>query len=316
MTKKPLEIKNKKLMLYSTAMGSGKTYLADYLVQNYGFTKYSLATPLKQYTHNYLEDNGIDYNESKKDEELEDKNGNLLGKSLRDYYILFGEDAKAKWGQDHWVNLLLNRMIGDDLIVIDDLRTPLEKELLEKQGFVPVFVDSLIPPPDNKMEGLLFNTDKPNLLFPFIILKGDKANKVCNTLNGMFHKVRHDLYFPNWVFSYINELSTPLPIFGRIKQYFADLLVGNLLMGTNVLCINNVSYKERLNSLALLAVVLESLKNLLSESKQKHLYKSFEKDFFDVYKFWFLSFVKPRDFSLPRVGLWLWESMDKLDRGV
>jgi hypothetical protein len=139
------------LMLYANSMGSGKTYFAERLVSLYGYKKLSLATPLKDYVHTLLLEKGIDFNPNEKDTVLEG------GKTLRDYYIMVGEDTKDKYGQDHWVKLLINQ-IKDDLTspyVIDDVRTPLEYKVLTEHGFKPIMVDRLLETPDNKMEGLL-----------------------------------------------------------------------------------------------------------------------------------------------------------------
>lgn len=182
-----------RIFLYATSMGSGKTYIADKLVGK-GYTKLSLATPLKDYVHTFLTDTGIEYDVTSKDSLLSS------GKSLRDYYIEIGEESKSLYGQDHWVKLLLDKLEDNTKYVIDDVRTPLEYNTLIEHGFTPVFVDALLLTPDNKMEGLLINDPVTHLLNPNL----DRPD-ISSTI---------PYYFPN----YINEND-------KVVEYLIDRLL-------------------------------------------------------------------------------------------
>ena len=85
---------------------SGKSFLANYLVENYNFKKYSFADPLKKIAKEY-------YNMKNKDRIL-----------LQDLAEKMKEIDK-----NVFVNYLVNKIDKEENVVIDDLR--FENELLE-----------------------------------------------------------------------------------------------------------------------------------------------------------------------------------------
>lgn len=145
--------------LYSNSMGSGKTHYSKVWEKN-GFTPISLATPLKEQVHEYLDKEGIKYNPNKKETKIVDD------KSLRDLYISFAKQNKAKLGDDIFIKQLLEQVNNnpDKQFICDDVRTPEEYQALKDNGFVFIFVDRLLDTPNNEMEGLLFS-DVANHLY-------------------------------------------------------------------------------------------------------------------------------------------------------
>ena len=147
--------------LYSNSMGSGKTYYSKVWQKN-GYTPISLATPLKEQVHEYLNKEGIKYNP-------DDKETKIVGDtSLRDLYLYFAKQNKAKLGDDVFIKQFLNHVNNnpDKQFICDDVRTPEEYQALKDNGFVFIFVDRLLDTPDNEMEGLLFS---------------NVSNHLCNT---------------------------------------------------------------------------------------------------------------------------------------
>jgi cytidylate kinase len=100
-------------------MGSGKTTAASYLSRNYGFSKLSLAMPIKLFIRDILE---ID----KTDPFFRDAAQQLGG--------LFREFDK-----DCWTKYLLKTM-GDGNIVVDDARYKNEIKLLLEHGFHIIYL--------------------------------------------------------------------------------------------------------------------------------------------------------------------------------
>lgn len=100
------------------AICSGKTSLADTLVEKYGFKRFSFASSVKEYAKDLF---------------------NMKGKNRQ---LLQDLAEKLKEiDQDVWVNRLdreINKIITTDTetnIVIDDLRFPNELEYLKRNGF-------------------------------------------------------------------------------------------------------------------------------------------------------------------------------------
>lgn len=96
-------------------MRSGKSTIADLLVENLGYQKLSFGTRLKQFAHQVH-----DVNEGVKPRKLYQDFGQ--------YNRLIDPDVWVKW---------VERDMGDNrLVVIDDLRQPNEYEWAKKNGFI------------------------------------------------------------------------------------------------------------------------------------------------------------------------------------
>ena len=97
--------------------GSGKTTLADYLVENYGFVKYSFAAAVKETARE------------------------LFGMTEKDRTLLQGiGDKMRQIDECVWIRYVMNHVIaeGFDDVVIDDLRYANEAYFLKANGFVIV----------------------------------------------------------------------------------------------------------------------------------------------------------------------------------
>jgi dephospho-CoA kinase len=101
-------------------MRAGKTTMADYLVDNFGFKKYSLATPLKQL---YAE---MGYGKAQKD---------------REWLQRMGWSLKQVFGELIFVNYLLDNIFAarPDRVVVDDVRFSFELgnlvKALKREGY-------------------------------------------------------------------------------------------------------------------------------------------------------------------------------------
>jgi hypothetical protein len=104
-------------------MSCGKTTCADYLVNNYGYTKLSLASKLKAIAYELYGVNGKDGDNRRVIQELGDK--------LRS----FDDDVFTKW-----LLATVKEKYAYNKVVIDDLRLPREAALLRKNGFYLVQV--------------------------------------------------------------------------------------------------------------------------------------------------------------------------------
>ena len=146
-----------KYALYSNCFGSGKSTVADHLVNSHHYSKLTLASGLKEYVHERLHEDEIDYDPNDKASLLS------TGKTLRDYYISHGTRLAIERGAawmipDEWESM--------DDVVVDDLRRPEELEKLISFGFIPVFIDRLLETPDNPLEGLLSFDPTSHLYVP------------------------------------------------------------------------------------------------------------------------------------------------------
>lgn len=106
-------------------MRSGKDTLADYLVENYGFTKFAFGDALKRYVH-----------------EIFDVNPN---EKPRDIYQRFGQYCRAI-DEDVWVRKCFQSIAESDRgnrvlrPVITDIRQPNEYARCRAEGFVIIRV--------------------------------------------------------------------------------------------------------------------------------------------------------------------------------
>ena len=89
-------------------MGSGKTTLAKYIEERYGYSLLSFATPVKKYAKEL-------FNVHTKD---------------RAFLQAFGQKMK-EIDPDIWVNCIIRQIITDS-VIIDDVRFPNEYAALKK----------------------------------------------------------------------------------------------------------------------------------------------------------------------------------------
>lgn len=107
-------------------MCSGKTYLANYLVQNYGFRRMGFADKLKEVAQDLFD--------------IDPKNKNNFNRKLLQE---FSDDIKKWGGEDIFVKHFLKNLPPLEYnITCDDLRYPFEAVALRAEGFKIVSVNS------------------------------------------------------------------------------------------------------------------------------------------------------------------------------
>ena len=124
------------LFVFCGYRGSGKDTLARYLIQNYNFTRFAFADPVKDYTSKML---GIDrdafYNVNRKDKLLPGYN-----RTPRDLCIFVGQTIKGAVSDSFWADKVaeqiqeLWRFDPNRNIVVTDCRFPVEKHAMERLG--------------------------------------------------------------------------------------------------------------------------------------------------------------------------------------
>jgi dephospho-CoA kinase len=102
-------------------MGSGKTTIANYLVEKYGYKKESLAAPMRQFVTDVL---NIDKTDPR--------------------YRLAMQELGTEWGRKYdnlcWVRHLLNRLEMFS-VVVDDIRFLNEAKVLHSVGWLLLYLD-------------------------------------------------------------------------------------------------------------------------------------------------------------------------------
>jgi len=96
-------------------MGSGKSTVAKYLCDNYGYTKFSLGEKI----HSECE---------------------LYGMHDREHLQTYGQIMRQIFHENIWCDYLINRSKGIDRIVIDDARQLNEFDYFIKKGYLPIAV--------------------------------------------------------------------------------------------------------------------------------------------------------------------------------
>ena len=120
-------LNNKKIVGLIGFSGSGKDTVADYLVENNGFTKIKFADSLKQYMNYYLIDlihsdmtsKGVDISVDKINFFSEDRS---VKEIIRPYIIWFGEYIRENNGTFYWMNKLIEKTENYEKVVIADVR--------------------------------------------------------------------------------------------------------------------------------------------------------------------------------------------------
>ena len=96
-------------------MGSGKSTVAKYLCDNYGYKKFSLGEKI----HSECE---------------------LYGMHDREHLQTYGQIMRQIFHENIWCDYLINRSKGIDRIVIDDARQLNEFDYFIKKGYLPIAV--------------------------------------------------------------------------------------------------------------------------------------------------------------------------------
>jgi dephospho-CoA kinase len=106
-------------------LGSGKTFAANYLIENYGFKRISLATPIKEIMAKYFKC----YDKS-------DPRYRRLAQKI-------GTDWFRSEDPDIWIDCMIDETdkCYSDIFVCDDVRFVNEAEKLIKNGWVLIYLD-------------------------------------------------------------------------------------------------------------------------------------------------------------------------------
>ena len=147
----------------SGKMAVGKTQLANYLCEEFGYVKYAFATPMKELErlHQRYKTNEINENELKSlllpyiinlnipiheaGKELMELYNNtpLVLPKNREFLQKLGTDIVRKYNVNAWTEYTINCIKNvDKPIVIDDIRFPNELDTLRKEGFFLVKMTS------------------------------------------------------------------------------------------------------------------------------------------------------------------------------
>lgn len=102
--------------------GSGKSMVANYLVEHYGAVRYSLAGPLKEIAKNVFEFSDEQLYGTQAQKEADDPRYNFSPRWL--LQRLGTEGIRKVFGEDIWIDTMINRIRRDrpTLAVCDDVR--------------------------------------------------------------------------------------------------------------------------------------------------------------------------------------------------
>jgi hypothetical protein len=117
---------------------SGKDTIADYLVENYGFTKISFADPIREALVRLNPEIDVDGYDMRLStavsllgwEQLKDASKGIRGLMQR----MGTEVGREMFGDDIWVNIALNSISPEMKAVITDVRYPNEADAIQKAG--------------------------------------------------------------------------------------------------------------------------------------------------------------------------------------
>jgi hypothetical protein len=114
--------------------GSGKDTMADYLVQHFGFEKWSYAGPLKQFCQDLFLLTEDQCNDPLQKEEIDPR----WNKSPRQLFQLVGTDwVRRDIDCDFWVKRMktrLDRLDHNSRVVVSDVRFENERDLIVEKG--------------------------------------------------------------------------------------------------------------------------------------------------------------------------------------
>jgi hypothetical protein len=143
---------------YADYPQSGKSTMAQYLVDKYNFTRLSIATPLKRAVA-AIGSGACDWSMVAQYDAMKDNPDPELGMlSPRDLMIAIGSAMRAR-DEDFWVDLCC-RQIDYEFdccrnVVVDDMRFPNEWDMFKNFNHIPVKIIKPTHGDENEMEGLL-----------------------------------------------------------------------------------------------------------------------------------------------------------------
>jgi hypothetical protein len=145
----------------SGKMGTGKTTASDYIVHEYGFKRVALADPLKELEniHAHISNDAwfahvmpiairLAANSNRPDSIMDlayaivecfSRHEQMPGKKNRGLLQELATDViRSQFGNDIWVTYLVNTHLGEDRIVVDDLRFKNELKVFHDAGFITI----------------------------------------------------------------------------------------------------------------------------------------------------------------------------------
>ena len=109
---------------------SGKDTIAEYLVARHGYTHISIAGPLKEAASLLFQLPPEAFETDHKDEV-----DPAWGCTPRQILQSFGQDMKARFGQEFWMRLCMKRLDAAKCnVVISDVRFPYEADMLRQRS--------------------------------------------------------------------------------------------------------------------------------------------------------------------------------------
>ena len=134
---------------------SGKDFIANKFIKNYGYHRIAFADNVKKIMNNFLKEKVFDYIKSEKSEYPELSGGVNLSdgrvltfsdidfltedfvvkNKLRPFIVWFGETIRELNGGYYWINKAFESdSIGFDKIVLSDIRRPLELDIFKNSN--------------------------------------------------------------------------------------------------------------------------------------------------------------------------------------
>jgi len=111
--------------------GSGKTYSANYLIENYGYIRAKFAFPVYNLAFDY-------FNMKGKNRELLQAIGTEVGRNMVDGNIWINRFKEDIFIIEHTYKSLYKMEVN---LVADDVRFPNEHKLLQSMGWVGIYLD-------------------------------------------------------------------------------------------------------------------------------------------------------------------------------
>lgn len=151
------------IALYSDSPYSGKTTVAKYIEEKYGYIRYSFAHTLKDMIYTLLKNFNIsdkdieEYSTNKKEQIIP-----VINKSYRHLCQTLGTEWRDIVDRNLWLNHfnIFRANNKDKNIIIDDLRFPFEYEYLKKFNTTFIKVNSLYSPQVQKYINTHSNKNK------------------------------------------------------------------------------------------------------------------------------------------------------------
>jgi predicted kinase len=118
-----------KLILVHGLKESGKSTLADHLVETYGYTRVKMAGPLKNMLRSLLRDGGVAEDQIERHVEGDLKEvpiPQMSGRTARQLMQTLGDEWRRMQADDFWIDIAvgkIDQVLGDGgRVVVDDIR--------------------------------------------------------------------------------------------------------------------------------------------------------------------------------------------------